>query len=257
MKIKKQLNYKHYAFIFFTLFLTACSSVNGPLRLYDGAEKAENEIATFIFPAALDALEFDGKKIENRPYISEGNYQLKVLPGKHALKVIYSEVWGGSAMGSLEVSNAFYFNLEVTAGSRYVFKHDAPEDLVHADFDKAASDVLIWTEKENNGEKITAVSRGEYRGLIGRFFGMDKPGKDEKVDSKTLQDKAAEQLTFWWKLTDEKPRELFQRWTTSKEEMALDADMPALQKKALEQLKFWWKLATEEQRNAFQEWADI
>jgi len=255
--LMKMNTFRFYIFILSALFLTACSSINGPLHLYDGAEKADNEIATFIFPAALDALEFDGHEIKSLPSVSGTDYQLKVLPGKHSLKVVYSEVWGGSAMGSLEVSNVFYFTLDVKAGNRYVFKHDAPEDLVHADFDKAISDVLIWIEKENSSEKITAVSRGEYKGFIVRFLGLDESGKAERVDGKTIQEKATEQLAFWWKLTELKQREQFKRWLTDKEEITLAADLPVLQKKAMEQLRFWWKIAKENQRNSFLEWAGI
>lgn len=246
-----------YIFVLSALFLTACSS-KGPLRLYDGAEKSDNEIVTFIFPAALDALEFDGNDLNNLPAISEGKYQLKALPGKHTFKVVYSEVWGGSAMGSVQVSNAFYFNLGVAAGSRYVFRHDAPEDLIYADYDKTGKDVSIWIEKENSREKIIAVARGEYNGFISSFFdqGKPEPGKTEKMDSKTLEDKAANQLIFWWKLAEAKQRELFQLWATDNKEMTLAADLPELQVKAIEQLKFWWGIATEKQRSEFQKWAE-
>jgi len=250
---------RYYIFALSALFLTACSSVNGPLRLYDGAEKADTEIATFIFPEALDILAFDGNEIENLPAILDGKYLLKALPGKHTLKVVYSEVWGGSAMGSVEVSKAFYFSIDAVAGSRYVFRHDAPEDLINANYDKTGQDVSIWAVKDNSSGKIVAVTRSEYRGYIGSFLGEDKPetGKTEKVDGKSLQDKAAKQLIFWWKLAEVKQRELFQGWMSDKKELAPDKDLPALQKKAAEQLKFWWNIATEKQRSEFKKWADI
>ena len=84
------------------------------------------------------------------------------------------------------------------------------------------SPVKIWAEKENSRGKIVAIARSEYRGYISSFLGQEKsePGKTEKVDGKSLQDKAAEQLTFWWKLAEKKQRELFLRWTTDKKEIS-------------------------------------
>ena len=252
-------NKLYYSLFFLSVFLlTACSS-KGPLRLYAGVEKSDNEIVTFIFPAALDVLTFDGNEIKKLPAVLDGKYMLKASPGKHTLKVVYSELWGGSAFGSVEVSNAFYFNFDTTAGSSYIFRHDAPEDLIDADFDKTGKDVSIWAEKENNREKIIAVTRSKYRGYIGSFLDRDEPEpeKTEKVDNKSLQDKAAKQLIFWWKLAEVKQRELFQSWMSDKKEMTLGKELPILQKKAAEQLKFWWGIATDKQRIEFKKWAEI
>jgi len=257
------------------LVLTACGTMSDPIRSYEGT-KSEQEIVKFIIPADLDLLKLDDEDFKDSPKISDGQYQLEILPGKHRFKIIYSRIWGSDALGSFVESDAFYFDVTTTAGSVYEFKHNGPLDLSDADNWYDIDDIKIWLEEQKTGHKIKPMSVFAYGNIISRYIlGNDTPAKLEAATVKAiakdevkqaepknrnakeldkLQQKANEQLQFWWKIADANQRDVFQRWLITLKEITISKTMDSMQQKASDQLKFWWKLADMEQRKSFLLW---
>lgn len=260
--------YRLYIVVIGVLFLSACSSTSGPVRLYEGAVKQDSDIVKLSVPAALDILEIDNKVFEGSPHILEGQYQIELLPGVHNFKVRYSQIWGSDALGMMVGSNVFYFTLETSAGSVYNFKHNGPEDLLDAEFDNLVEDIDIWLEEYKDGQqktarKIKAVGVYTYSNLQSSFLGEGSvvtkrtavKGVARQVPvAEQVQQKANEQLEFWWKIADAQQRKVFQDWLITLKETTVANSGDAMQQKALAQLKFWWKLADLKQRESFLLW---
>lgn len=258
--------YKLYVVAIALLFLNACSSTSGPVHLYEGAKQSDSEVVKLIVPAALDVIELDGKEFKDSPSISEGQYQLELLPGSHALKVVYSQVWGGDALGSMVKSDDFYFMIDAMAGSIYEFKHNGPEELLSAEFDRSINDIKIWLEEQKTGNKIETISVHAYNGLLyGSVAGNDGAGTSKAAAKKDVsqaqqkelnqvKQKASKQLEFWWKIANVEQRTAFQRWLVTLKEATGGKASDSMQQKAAEQLKFWWKLADVKQRESFLLW---
>jgi len=267
--------YKRLVIFTSILVLTACGTMSDTIRLYEGT-KSEQEIVKFIIPADLDLLKLDDEDFKSSPKISDGQYQLELLPGKHRFKTIYSRIWGSDALGSLVQSDAFYFDVTTSAGSVYEFKHNGPIDLFDADDWSDIDDIKIWLEEQKTGRKIKPMSVFAYGNIISRYIlGHDRPAKFEAVTVKAmakdevkqaepknsnakeldkLQQKANEQLQFWWKIADANQRDVFQRWLITLKEITTSKTMDSMQQNASDQLKFWWKLADMEQRKSFLLW---
>ncbi len=257
-----------YVVVIGVLFLSACSSTSGPVRLYEGTPKQDSNIVKLIVPAALDILEIDNKAFKDSPYIIDGQYQLDLLPGVHNFKVRYSQIWGSDALGMMVSSGVFYFTLDTSAGSVYNFKHNGPEDLLDAEFDNLVGDIEIWLEEHKDGQqkiarKIEAVGVYTYSNLQSSFLGeggvVSKRTAAKGVDRQVpvadqVQQKANEQLEFWWKIADAQQRKAFQAWLVTLKEVSGSKTTDSMQQKAAEQLKFWWKLADIEQRKSFLLW---
>ncbi len=267
--------YKVGIVIFAMLLLAACSSISGPVRLYEGI-KSDKDIVKFIIPADLDILKLDGEKPKNLPVISDGLYHLELLPGNHRFTVVYSRMWGSDALGSFVESDAFYFDVPTTAGSTYKFKDNGPANLVDADNWYDIDEIKIWIEEQKTGRKIKALSVRAYGNILYRYItGNSQVIKPEvaikksvaKVDVNqaqlkdinakeldNVQQKANEQLEFWWKVANAEQRKVFQDWLVTQKELKANKTTNTMQQKATTQLKFWWKLADMEQRKSFLLW---
>lgn len=259
------------------LLLTACGSMSAtaPVRMHDGV-KPDKDIVKFSISADFDLLELDGEKFKRSPNISDGQYQLQLLPGNHRFKVIYSRMWGSDALGNFVESDAYYFDVAAVAGSEYAFKHNGPNDLLDADY-YDIGDVKIWLEEQKTGQEIKAIGVRDYGNIISRYIlGYDKPftpqvtlqaaavktiaktevkqAEQKNLDSEALnkvQQKAAKQLEFWWKIANAEQRKVFDDWLISQKELRENKANDSMQQNAAEQLKFWWKLADTQQRKSF------
>ena len=196
------------------ILFSACSST-GTIRLYDGEQKNENEIVTFNLPEAVDLLEVDGKKVKLNIFLSENQYQLQVLPGKHLLKARYSDFWGSQQYGLMVASDDFYFVVDGKAGDQFTFMHNAPEDLSTADDRSSVDDVTIWLVDQKTGLRIDSTSYQGYGGFIQNLLTGSEEVK--KADDTATQPIVETQLRYWWKLADQKQRESFLLWLNSQD----------------------------------------
>lgn len=239
--------YRYACLIINVVFLSACAGAAGPIRLYEGPKKPDNEIARFLVPSELEVVAIDGKALE-APYVPDGQYQVELLPGDHQIAVVYSEYWGDDTVGSLVVSDAFYFQFATAAGGTYVFKHNGPEDLVNANFDTLIGDIKIWLEQRKTGQTINAASTSAYGGFLARTIRQVATGQGEgtpKAGVPSLQTNNAQAASPTLPLP-----------TDTGAASALIAEQIIAQQNALDRLKFWWKMADQKQRKAFQAWTD-
>lgn len=198
--------------------LSSCSS-DGVYRLFDGGEKPGSEIATLIFPNALDLKEVDGKNLSSRFFSNNDTYQLQVLPGKHFIKTAYSEYWGKEKNGSMERSDDFYFAVDATAGTTYSFKHNGPVDLKTALTTHSAKDIAIWLVNEADGSRIDPASSQSYGGFLTSLLQNEsakKPEMDTHSNPATvdpaIRKTVESQLQYWWNIADTEQRENFRKW---------------------------------------------
>jgi len=283
------MNFKKYLqlniILISILLQLACSSGRGSILLYEAGQRGEQNIVTITVPAAIEILEVDGKKFKHSPGIIDGFYQLEVIEGTHSFKVFYSQVWGSNAFGSMVESGVFHFKFNALAGHRYAFEHNGPKDIFYAEIesDIDVDNINIWLNDDNSKEQIKAAkidNPGFFPNILGYSSSdtgeiqlvKDKVSankaedrtKDEKMKSLVnqtqqkksdiIQQKAAEQLEFWWKIADAEQRKIFQRWLITLEEVKDSTGNKSMQQNASDQLKFWWKLAELKQRESFLLW---
>jgi len=239
--------YHYIGLIVYAIFLSACVSTNGPVRMYEGDKRPDSEIAKILVPYELDVLAVDGKSLKT-PYVPGGQYEIEVLPGDHEFRVFYEEYWGDPTAGGLKVSDVFNFKLSTIAGSRYVFKHNGPEDLVGADSGMQDSDINIWVELQETGQTYKAVDRAAYGGLFNRAIRQVVTGS---VEGQAGSDMLPAQQAV---ATTAIPPATAAALAKQDAAPALPTEQSTPPQDALEQLKFWWKMADEEQRKVFQAW---
>ena len=234
--------HRYLIMVIMFVLLVSCANVNSPVRAYAGAKRPDADIARFLVSSSLEVLVIDGKKLEV-PYLPGSQYELEVLPGDHVLKVVYAELWGDPTTSEHVTSDAFYFKISTTANAVYEVKHNGPEDLVDTDFTHL-SEIKIWIEQPKTGQTIHAANVTAYGSAITRAFqpsaneqevysGMQMSAvqhstpttvqsNQDSVPSATStltaeqvisQQDALDRLKFWWKLANEKQREVFKTWT--------------------------------------------
>ena len=250
------------------LSLSACSTSTN-LKLYDGNKKPNSELITVVVPSALDILEVDGKEYNDSPSLTEGSYQLQLLPGEHSFTAVYSETWGSEALGNIVQSDAFYFKTSAQAGSTFELKHNGPTELDSAEFDLSIDELKVWLLDTQTAKRIEPVAVVAYGNLLSRMaYRAVAPetttvqaqpkeiaaSKKQQAELTNVKSKAEDELQFWWKIADKKQRDGFQKWIVTLKEVKADNVTDEMQQKAADQLMFWWKLANVEQRESFLRW---
>lgn len=241
------LRYRYVGLIICAISLSACAGIKDPVQVYDGAKKPDSEIVKLLMPYELKVEQLDGKSLDT-PYVSGGYYQIHLLPGDHQIMVSYEEYWGDASSGAIEVSDIFNFKLTTTAGSRYVFKHTGPTDLLYADSGPSAREINIWIKQQDTGQDTHAVGRIEG-GLLASMTRQSAGDIKEGVVETTVQSPATPGTTST-------PPTIVEPVLAKDEATStvLAAEQIISQQDALERLKFWWKMADDKQRKTFQAW---
>jgi len=239
--------YRIIGLIIGTITLSACAGIKDPVQVYEGAKRPDSEIVKLLMPYELKVERLDGKSLDT-PYVPGGQYQLHLLPGDHQIMVFYEEYWGDATSGAIEISDIFTFKLTTTAGSRYIFKHTGPTDLLYADSGPSANEIKIWIKQQETGQDTQAVDRIEG-GILANMTRPSAGDIKEGVVETTVKPPATTDITSTSPTVVEPV--LAKDDTTS---TVLAAEQIISQQDALERLKFWWKMADDKQRKAFQAW---
>lgn len=72
------------------ILLAACAST-GPVRLYEGAERSDTEVATIRVPEQIQVMSVDGQ--ERTGGLLERNQIMTALPGEHVFSLRYVELF--------------------------------------------------------------------------------------------------------------------------------------------------------------------
>jgi len=224
--------------------LSACAAIKDPVQVYEGAQKPDSEIVKLIVPYELKVEQLDGSSLDT-PYVPGGQYQLHLLPGDHQIMVFYEEYWGDAASGAMEISDFFNFKLTTTAGSRYVFKHTGPTDLLYADSGEPASKIKIWVKQQGTEQETQAAGR-----IAGGLLASTPRPVDVKEGVIETTDKPPVATN-----TTSAPSTVEASAPTNNDAASIvQAEQIVSQQDALERLKFWWKMADDKQRKTFQAW---
>jgi uncharacterized protein YccT (UPF0319 family) len=163
-----------------TLGLGACTSMNGPVRLYEGAERPAAEQALLDVPEVIEVVTIDGHDLPGG-LLGTRKLTLEALPGEHVLTLRYVELFADPHMDSHEVVRSHPVALRFTAlaGHHYQFSFQQPKDMDAAHvFAKAPAFDLV---ESGSGARtasmaVKSVAEASLLDTIGNaFHGDDKP----------------------------------------------------------------------------------
>ncbi len=208
---------KVVSYIVLALTLTACAETSSFIQNYQGSRLAKSDVVELIIPYELEILEIDGKSFKT-PYVPNGVYQIELLPGEHQFAVIYKEFWGSGLDSSLAKSDVFLFKQLMSSGERYLFQHDAPQELESANMDRLGSEVKVWLVQRNTGQKIIATDSAELTGFLSPPNSKKIKTNDPALESNYSNAGASayQQLQHWWKMADDKQRQAFKDWVNKR-----------------------------------------
>ncbi len=214
--MKFKIYYRYWLLVFSIVITAGCSLTNGSIKIqaYDGAKQAATKIATVVVPYELEVFEIDGKTI-SPPYIPNGTYQIELLPGEHEMMVIYNEFWGDNSNGSMVKSKVFLFKLTVTAADMFLLKHNAPQDLAHADFAMLGSEIKVWLYQRNTGKITQAFDTKEANGFLSPSTAKMST-QAPTPQAATAPQNPYDSLKHWWKMADDKQRQAFKDWVSKR-----------------------------------------
>lgn len=197
--------------------MAGCSPTSGLIQIqaYDGAKQVSTKTATIVVPYELEVIEIDGKTIKP-PYVPNGSYQIELLSGDHELMVVYNEYWGNTDAGSMVKSKVFLFKVSVSAADVFMLKHNAPEDLLHADFAMLGSEIKIWLYQRNTGKITQAFDAKDSGGFLSpstEKMSTKPPAVPQRADN---QQNPYDSLKHWWKMADDKQRQAFKDWVSKR-----------------------------------------
>lgn len=76
--------------VMLAMMMTACAAP-GPVRLYDGAERSVNEVATIRAPEQVQVMAVDGREVSGT--VLQRNQVLTVLPGERVFSLRYVQLF--------------------------------------------------------------------------------------------------------------------------------------------------------------------
>ncbi|MGD8483809.1 MAG: DUF2057 family protein [Thioalkalispiraceae bacterium] len=208
--------------------LQACSTVSGPVHVYEGPARPASETARLRVPGPVSVKKIDGKKIKV-PSIEEGFYEIVLLPGVHRIDFKYELAWGDNVSGMLVKSDVVGVETRFFAGKHYELTYAIPNGQEEA-FEMALDFKAKLVEKET-GRLVASRSTAELDA-----FRITRPVEYRAMtDTQTVQPGA----------------------TVAGTAGVVPADInaqTAAQEDAVKRLKFWWLMANEQERKQFREW---
>lgn len=114
---------KSLALMLVAMGLTACAA-QGPLKVYEGPERAAAEVALVSVPEQIEVMAVDGR--EPPPSFLKSNVELSLLPGEHVFSLRYVELFQISS-DEHEVVRSKQAALRFTAKAGAVYKLEMPK----------------------------------------------------------------------------------------------------------------------------------
>ncbi|MGD8547296.1 MAG: DUF2057 family protein [Thiohalophilus sp.] len=220
--MKSILSWQLLLLILSTL-LAGCTPI-GPVKFYDGPDRAENEIARVKVPGPITMKSIDGRKID-APSIEDGFYELHLLPGQHTLNFEYALVWGSAVSSIMIKSDERRITSDFAAGQVYELTYDEPKSENEA-FD-LASDFKATLVAVDGSTQVASqgVATNHSSGIL-PFAASETPVVDTTAATpapmpnaeQASREDAVKRLKFWWLMASEKEREEFRQW--------MQTDMP-------------------------------
>ncbi|MBA3979062.1 MAG: DUF2057 domain-containing protein [Alcanivorax sp.] len=208
--------------ILLALLLAACER-SPVVRLYDGPQRPDSEVAVVRVPETLEILNINGQRPAGvNTLFSSGYKDLHLAPGEYQIVAFYKEIWEPDTTSSHVVvrSEPVVFDVEGRPGSFFRLGYDAPETLPAAR--ELARNFSGWSEHIASGERRPTRPSGMTRpGLIGGLAsGATQPEAQAIPPAQTTPAPATanedvetlDMLKAWWSQASAEERRAFLRW---------------------------------------------
>lgn len=238
------------------VLIGACSR-SPVVKLYEGPQKPESDLAIVRVPVELEVLSINGRRVEGvNSLFSVGYKDLHLEPGKYHILAFYKDLWDIDAdTHDVIKSDPALFPLQAEAGHHYRLGFDEPQSIEQArELEKQFSGhILDVTTGEKTASRPSGVAfRSGLLGSIGDIAGVD-----------TTTAAAADSQTDGGQAVAPMPAEQEEDATTGETGTANPA--PAVTGQAnteasgadsgyLDMLKAYWSQATPEERRNFLRW---
>lgn len=192
------------AVAFTTIALTLAGCTSAPIRLYEGAPRAAQEVAVLQVGEPVVLISVDGRDVPAL-LLAGAKQQVEVLPGERVLAVRYSQLWDLSASEHEVVrSKPVAVRFQAQPGAIYQFRFPAPKNVEQARrFAKAPAFELVQVGGAKVAESVAIKSFGEAS-LIDSLFQPEGGAKAATTDLDLLKDV--------WNRSSAETRDAFRRW---------------------------------------------
>lgn len=186
--------------------LVACTAT-GPVKLYEGADRALSELVQVIVPQHIEVMSVDGRDLPSS--LLRKNAQLTLLPGEHVLGLRYVDIFQITADQHEVVRSrqaALRFNGE--KGAMYRLQSTEPKKLEEARlFAKKPEFSLVsegGAEPAAVSQPIQSYAQATLLDTINKAFTTGQDDKGLLTNTELLKD-------IWGRATTEE-RESFLQW---------------------------------------------
>lgn len=204
------------------LLAGGCSTVKGPVRGYSGPERPDQAVARVSVPTDLEVRSIDGKEVK-LPYAAGETYQVRLLPGRHRLRLVYKHLWG-NASGVMVTSRPMDLEFDARAGA--VYRVGFPEPRSEDDASVYAAAPKAWLIDSASGARVESSEVqgvGILRGVLSAVPVGAPPSSPAPsthagavgadAEQQVMNADPAARLRFWWKLASPEQRRQFLDWT--------------------------------------------
>lgn len=151
------------------LLVSACATTPPTVKLYDGKERADQELLTVSVPVELEILSINDRRVEGAGTMFAYDHRdLKLLPGQYRIAAYYKNLFQLSAdQHEVVKSDPALFTLDGKAGESWALNFDKPADVEAAR--TLARDFEGWSENLASGERRDSTPSGLIlnQGFIG------------------------------------------------------------------------------------------
>ncbi len=242
--------------VLLALLLTACASGTKHMRLYDGVERPNEEIAKLLIPESLEVDSINGEEIPRTPLVlRSGARSFDLLPGSYDVVIFYDAVWPiNSSDDEIVRSEPRLTGLDLEAGHTYRLEHREPIHLDDALL--LASDLQVTLVDLSSGEVAHPVT--ELRPTAVRAPVAVNPVPAARRETATASASDADEIPASSRTSVSAPAAASggKNGGNDVEPASVTAANVSEGLSALELLKFWWQQASPGQRAEFRSWAE-
>jgi len=160
-------------FLVLALIFTAGCASSPVVKLYDGKERADDQLLTVRVPTELEILSINDRRIEGAgTMFAFGHRDLKLMPGQYRIVAYYKNIFQLNADEHEVVkSDPALFTLTGKGGDAYALTFNKPDDVNAAR--EMAKNFEGWSENLTTGEKLASQPSGLIlnQGFIGLSVG--------------------------------------------------------------------------------------
>lgn len=151
--------------------LTACASQQPQVKLYSGAERANEQLLLIEVPSSLEILDINGQPSPAANSMLGNDFrQLQLQPGDYRINLYFKELFNVDGINSEIVrTNSATFFVNGKAGDVWQLEFDNPRNYTEA---KAMQDSFTgWSINTRTGERVDAEQGPALVSLFSQLLG--------------------------------------------------------------------------------------